>query len=199
MTDLFNEEPASYDTSRDLSEEEVAEEAEAADESENVDPDQKRTLYARAITEVFQRVFKIESDHLPFSKAMLEEVDRELNLHIKNIPDVPYAFRVGRYPIPDEIERTGNWIIEGRGKGRYGFTRLKRSPYITIPSELSITEIPEATPDVVLKYGGRDEQGMLTRIRYNRLVGTFLSLTDFHLQGHVRTSVPARLIRLYTE
>lgn len=194
MTDLFNEEPASYDTSRDLSEEEVAEEAEAADESENVDPDQKRTLYARAITEVFQRVFKIESDHLPFSKAMLEEVDRELNLHIKNIPDVPYAFRVGRYPIPDEIERTGNWIIEGRGKGRYGFTRLKRSPYITIPSELSITEIPEATPDVVLKYGGRDEQGMLTRIRYNRLVGTFLSLTDFHLQGHVRTSVPARLI-----
>lgn len=102
--------------------------------------------------------------------------------------------KVGRYPIPDEIERTGNWIIEGRGKGRYGFTRLKRSPYITIPSELSITEIPEATPDVVLKYGGRDEQGMLTRIRYNRLVGTFLSLTDFHLQGHVRTSVPARLI-----
>lgn len=87
MTDLFNEEPASYDTSRDLSEEEVAEEAEAADESENVDPDQKRTLYARAITEVFQRVFKIESDHLPFSKAMLEEVDRELNLHIKNIPE----------------------------------------------------------------------------------------------------------------
>lgn len=30
---------------------------------------------------------------------------------------------------------------------------------------------------------------MLTRIRYNRLIDTFLSITAYHLQSHIRSSI----------
>jgi hypothetical protein len=112
-----------------------------------------------------------------------------LQIVINNIPDIPYHYRTGRSDLPDEILSTGNWVIEGVGKGKYAFVRLERAPYIHVPDDLYITEIPEATPDIVLKYGGEDEQAILTKIRYNRLIDIFLSITAYHLQGHARSSV----------
>lgn len=148
-----------------------------------------RKLYDQAIIEVFQRAYQPNTDVLPFTKDELVQACQDLEIVINNIPDIPYHYRTGRSDLPGEIQSTGNWVIEGAGKGKYNFVQLKRAPYVHIPQDLYITEIPEATPDIVLKYGGTDEQGMLTRIRYNRLVGTFLSLTAYHLQGHVRSSV----------
>jgi len=148
-----------------------------------------RKLYDRVIIEMFRRVYKPDVDLLPFAKEELVQVCRELDIVINNVPDIPYHYRTGRSDLPDEILSTGNWVIEGAGKGKYAFVRLKRAPYIHVPDDLYVTEIPEATPEIVLKYGGGDEQAMLTRIRYNRLVDTFLSLTAYHLQGHVRSSV----------
>lgn len=148
-----------------------------------------RKLYDRVIIEMFRRVYKSNIDLLPFAKDKLVQVCQELDIVINNVPDIPYHYRTGRSDLPDEILNTGNWVIEGAGKGKYAFIRLKRAPYIHVPDDLYVTEIPEATPDIVLKYGGMDEQAMLTRIRYNRLVDTFLSLTAYHLQGHVRSSV----------
>jgi hypothetical protein len=149
----------------------------------------EKKLYDQVIIEMFRRVYKPDADVLPFTKDELVQVCQELAIVINNVPDVPYHYRTGRSDLPDEILNTGNWVIEGAGKGKYTFVKLKRSPYIHIPDDLYVTEIPEATPDIVLKYGGVDEQAILTRIRYNRLVDTFLSLTAYHLQGHVRSSV----------
>jgi len=146
-------------------------------------------LYDQVIIEMFRQVYKPNMDSLPFAKDELVQVCQELDIVINNIPDVPYHYRTGRSDLPNEIMSTGNWVIEGAGKGKYAFIRLKRAPYVHVPDDLYITEIPEATPDIVLKYGGVDEQAILTRIRYNRLVDTFLSLTAYHLQGHVRSSV----------
>ncbi len=126
---------------------------------------------------------------LAFSKDELVQVCQDLSIVINNVPDIPYHYRTGRSDLLFEIQETGNWVIEGAGKGQYVFVKLERAPYIHIPQELFVTEIPEATPDIVLKYGGTDEQAILTKVRYNRLVDTFLSLTAYHLQGHVRSSV----------
>jgi len=148
-----------------------------------------RRLYDQVIIEMFRRVYKPSVELLPFAKDELVQVCQDLDIVINNVPDIPYHYRTGRSDLPDEILSTGNWVIEGAGKGKYAFIRLKRTPYIHVPDDLYVTEIPEATPDIVLKYGGADEQAMLTRIRYNRLVDTFLSLTAYHLQSHIRSSV----------
>jgi len=145
--------------------------------------------YDRVIIEMFRRVSSSDKEVLPFSKDELVQVCQDLGIVINNVPDIPYHYRVGRSDLPSEIMDTGNWVIQGAGKGKYAFVKLEREPYIAIPEDLYITEIPEATPDIVLKFGGTDEQAVLTKIRYNRLVDTFLSLTAYHLQGHVRSSI----------
>jgi hypothetical protein len=40
-----------------------------------------------------------------------------------------------------------------------------------------------------LKYAGNDEQAVLSKVRYNRLLDIFLSITVYHLQGHFRSAV----------
>jgi len=145
--------------------------------------------YDQAILELFRRVYTPKASRLGFTKDKLVQVCQDLNLVINNVPDIPYHYRTGRSDLPAEIQDTGNWVIEGAGKGKYAFVKLDRSPYIHIPQDLYVTEIPQATPDIVLKYSGKDEQAILTQVRYNRLVDTFLSLTAYHLQGHVRSSI----------
>ena len=155
---------------------------------EDISIDEEKKLYDQVITEIFYRKYKQNADYLPFTKDEIVQVCNDLNIVI-NVPDIPYHYRTGRSDLPDKIVDSKNWVIEGAGKGKYIFVKLKRSPYIYIPEDLYITNIPEATPDIVLKYSGSDEQAILTKVRYNRLVDTFLSLTAYHLQGHVRSSI----------
>src|SRR5208337_1960508 len=46
-----------------------------------------------------------------------------------------------------------------------------------------------ATPEIVLEYAGGDEQGLLAKVHYNRLLDVFLGVTCYHLQNHWRTSI----------
>lgn len=120
----------------------------------------EQKLYDQVISETFRRVYKPDIKTLRFAKDELVRVCQDLRIVINNIPDVPYHYRTGRSDLPDEILETGNWVIEGVGKGKYAFVRLERAPYIHVPDDLYVTEIPEATPDIVLKYGGEDEQAI---------------------------------------
>ena len=104
--------------------------------------------------------------------------------------DIAYTYRSGRSPLPAEILQHGNWVIEALGRGKYCFVRLERSPYFDLPEDMERTRILDATPAVLLKYQGGDEQAMLARIRYNRLVDIFTGLTAYQLQGHFRTTLP---------
>ena len=52
------------------------------------------------------------------------------------------------------------------------------------------TKIPDATPGVITKYAFGDEQGLLARLRYNRLIDIFTGVTCYSLQNHLRTTVP---------
>jgi hypothetical protein len=72
---------------------------------------------------------------------------------------------------------------------RYSFALVKNTPIL--PNEhMAVTKIPDATPGIVAKYAFNDEQALLAKVRYNRLVDIFSGVTCYSLQNHLRTSVP---------
>ena len=54
---------------------------------------------------------------------------------------------------------------------------------------LAVTKIPDATPGIIAKYAFSDEQALLARVRYNRLIDIFLGISCNSLQNHLRTTV----------
>lgn len=54
---------------------------------------------------------------------------------------------------------------------------------------LSETKIPDATPGIIAKYALNDEQALLAKLRYNRLIDIFTAITCYSLQNHLRTTV----------
>jgi len=150
-------------------------------------------VYDQVIVWVFEHVWATSerTNVVLFTKSDIEQAIKVLGLEIatKNVPDIVYTYRSGRSALPEAILKHGHWAIEGRGKGKYAFRRLERSPYFDIPTDIAITPVLDSTPQIVLKYQSSDEQAILARIRYNRLVDLFTSLTTYHLQGHFRTTV----------
>ena len=108
-----------------------------------------------------------------------------------NPGDVPYSFRYRR-PLPDDILATQpsgkEWIIEGAGRAKYRF-KLVPATRIVPNENLATIEIPDSTPELIRAYALDDEQALLAILRYNRLIDTFLGLTTYSLQNHLRTSV----------
>ena len=54
---------------------------------------------------------------------------------------------------------------------------------------LPITKVPDATPGIVARYALTDEQALLAKLRYNRLVDVFTGVTCYSIQNHLRTTV----------
>ena len=102
-----------------------------------------------------------------------------------------YSYRY-RTKLPEEIRRTQppgkEWVILGRGNSQYEF-RLVSKCNIEPNENLLPTKVPDATPEIIKRYGYSDEQALLARLRYNRLVDTFLGITAYSLQNHLRTKV----------
>ena len=109
----------------------------------------------------------------------------------KNLGDVLYSFRY-RTKLPEEILSTQpegfEWIIEGAGKARYRF-RLSRINRIEPRADLAEIKLPDSTPEIIAAHALSDEQALLAKTRYNRLVDTFLGVTAHSLQNHLRTTV----------
>lgn len=109
----------------------------------------------------------------------------------KNLGDVIYSVRF-RTPLPDSIQATQppgmEWIIEGAGRSAYRF-KLVPVNRIVPRADLLRIAIPDATPELIRAYALDDEQALLAIVRYNRLIDTFLGLTTYSLQNHLRTTV----------
>lgn len=109
----------------------------------------------------------------------------------KNLGDVVYSIRY-RTPLPETVLRTQpadkEWVIEGAGRSRYRF-RLVSANRVVPRADLVRTAIPDATPELIRAYSLDDEQALLAIVRYNRLIDTFLGLTTYSLQNHLRTTV----------
>ena len=81
------------------------------------------------------------------------------------------------------------WIIRPAGRGKYRFVLVSDTPLTPNPN-LAVTKIPDSTPGIISKYTFSDEQALLARVRYNRLVDIFLSIACYSLQNHLRTTAP---------
>ena len=80
------------------------------------------------------------------------------------------------------------WIIEGVGRARYAF-KLVRINRILPNLALITIKIPDSTPEIVTAYALSDEQALLAKVRYNRLIDIFLGIVAYSLQNHLRTTV----------
>lgn len=148
--------------------------------------------YRILIEQVFFDHWTEGTAEFDFERVEIEMHAAALNIALpKNIGDLIYSFRF-RYPLPERILETQpeglEWVIEGAGRARYRF-RLVRITRI-VPSEVLVTiAIPDATPELIRAYALDDEQALLAVVRYNRLIDTFLGLTTYSLQNHLRTTV----------
>ncbi|OCQ95644.1 endonuclease [Oscillatoriales cyanobacterium USR001] len=149
--------------------------------------------YDDIIELVFKQNFQEGAVRVSFSRDKLAEACDKLKIErIKNLGDIPYSFRF-RKELPPSITNTAppnaEWIIIGSGVGSYEF-RLAAPAKITPTNNRQRIKIPDATPEIVKKYApGTDEQALLTKVRYNRLVDIFSGLTCYSIQNHLRTTI----------
>lgn len=152
----------------------------------------KLNRYQATIEKIFFDHYRAGSKEFEFDREELEDSYVALGFsRIKNIGDIPYSFRY-RNALPDSVLDTQpeglEWIIEGAGKGRYRFKLVKKTRIVP-REDLVVVDIPDATPELIRAYALDDEQALLAIVRYNRLIDTFLSLTTYSLQNHLRTTV----------
>ncbi len=130
---------------------------------------------------------------VPFSRNDIVEAANQLNIKLpKNIGDVIYSFRY-RTELPKSIIEKSpkgmEWVIRPAGTAQYVF-EAAQSAAITPNQKLAETKILDATPGVIEKYALNDEQALLAKVRYNRLVDIFTGLACYSLQNHLRTAIP---------
>ena len=153
---------------------------------------EKLNRYQALIQKAFFDHYTDGATEFEFDREELEAAAVDLGFpRVKNIGDVPYSFRY-RNDLPNSILKTQpagrEWIIEGAGEGRYRF-RLAKKVRVVPRDDLAVVDIPDATPELIRAYALDDEQALLAIVRYNRLVDTFLGLTTYSLQNHLRTTV----------
>jgi hypothetical protein len=145
---------------------------------------------------ILERIFKTHYEKgvtsFEFARSEIETAAKRLGIQTpKNLGDVLYSARY-RNSLPEAITKTAlsgkEWVIEGAGAARYRFTLVSLNR-IAPREELLAIKVPDATPEIIAAYALTDEQALLARVRYNRLVDIFLGITTFSLQNHLRTTV----------
>ena len=146
--------------------------------------------YSAIIAKVFFNHYGNKGESFEFTRDEFAGIATELGIKLpKNVGDLIYSFR---YELPTVILETAKngleWIIEGAGRAKYRF-RLVKLNRIVPREELLTIKVPDATPEIIGAYALGDEQALLAKVRYNRLVDVFLGITAFSLQNHLRTTV----------
>ena len=153
----------------------------------------KPNRYQALISRIFHDHFKNGMTEFEFERSELNSNAKKLKIKLPdNLGDVIYSFRY-RASLPDDIVKTATtgkeWIIEPAGRSRYRF-KLARVSRIIPNRELLAIKIPDATPEIIAANALSDEQALLAKVRYNRLIDIFLGITTYSLQSHLRTTVP---------
>lgn len=158
-------------------------------------PKESLNRYSKLIEHIFQQKYHAGDRSLSFTREDINSAAHELSVRLpSNLGDVLYSFRF-RTSLPESIEQTApdgeQWVIELAGRGRYYF-HLKPIGQIEIAPNILIaeTKIPDSTPGIVTRYALSDEQALLAKLRYNRLIDIFTGITCYSLQNHLRTTVP---------
>lgn len=148
--------------------------------------------YSRIIEQIFFDFYQEGAREVQFARTDIERVAEQLDIKLpKNLGDVLYSFRY-RATLPESIRAKAPegeiWIIRPAGRALYKFVAIIDRPLVPQPL-LAQTKVPDSTPGIVEKYSLNDEQALLAKVRYNRLVDIFTGVTCYSLQNHLRTTV----------
>ena len=148
--------------------------------------------YSLIIEDIFFQHYKKGDSVVQFARDDIIRAVERLDIPApKNLGDVVYSFR-HRNSLPDSIRREApanlSWVIVGRGQAKYAF-ELKPVSKIQPDPMLPTIKVPDATPGIVSRYAQTDEQALLAKLRYNRLIDIFTGVTSYSIQNHLRTTV----------
>ena len=152
----------------------------------------ERNRYEHILETIFKLHYRPKMKSFEFARDEISTVARDLGITLpKNIGDLIYSFRF-RTDLPEEIVRTApagfEWIIRLAGRAKYRMALVRIVRIAPTPGRVRI-KIPDATPEIVVRYARGDEQALLAKVRYNRLIDLFLGVVAYSLQSHFRTSV----------
>lgn len=152
----------------------------------------KKNRYSEIIEEVFKRHYRKGVRRFGFEREEFEEIAHEKGIErIKNLGDAIYAFKY-RVSLPTSILETApegyEWGVFGVGRAKYEFRLVAPLDMTPRASKLAI-KVPDATPEIIGAYALGDEQALLAKVRYNRLIDVFLGIAASSLQNHLRTTV----------
>lgn len=152
----------------------------------------KPNRYSEIIAEVFRRRYTKGATRFGFERDEFAGIAIEKGIDLpRNLGDTIYSFKY-RAALPGSITKTApegyEWIISGAGIARYEF-RLVKPLNIAPRDNQLVVKIPDATPEIISAYALGDEQALLAKVRYNRLIDIFLGIATSSLQNHLRTTV----------
>jgi len=148
--------------------------------------------YGKIIASIFDEKYSAPMDEVPFTRDDLISHAQRLGISPpKNLGDIVYSFRY-RAVLPESIMNTipegYTWIIVGTGDAKYSFIKSRQSNITPNPLLLPIL-IPNNTPEILAIHSLSDEQSLLSKVRYNRILDMFLGIVTYSMQNHLRTKV----------
>jgi DNA modification methylase len=152
----------------------------------------KANRYSAILEKIFFSKYEKGMHEVPFERWEMEKFAAKLKVSLpKNLGDLVYTFRY-RALLPTSITSLAGqneiWIIRPAGRSKYTLVLVKDTPIVP-NAHMAVTKVPDATPGIVAKYAFNDEQALLAKVRYNRLVDIFSGVTCYSLQNHLRTTV----------
>ncbi len=151
-----------------------------------------QSRYHALVEKIFFDRYESGATEIRWARSDLEHAATDLGIRLpKNLGDVVYSIRY-RSPMPTRVLATQpdgmEWVISGNGRALYAF-RLVPVNRIRPRENLLAVKIPDATPEIIRAYALTDEQALLAKVRYNRLIDIFMGLVTYSLQNHLRTTV----------
>jgi hypothetical protein len=151
------------------------------------------TRYVRIMRRLFDEKWSTSSPGFEWERTELKRIANGLGIEVpENLGDNIYSIRHGREDLPREIRDLAPsgraWVLLPNGRGKYKFVLAERA-FLDADESKEPIKIPDSTPQIVARYAKDDEQAVLARIRYCRLVDIFMGLASFQLQSHMRTTI----------
>jgi hypothetical protein len=151
----------------------------------------KPTRYSAIIGTLFKRHCWPGMTRFEFSREEFVDAAKSLQIALpENLDDTIYSLPF-RIALPRDIAATASkgveWGIEPAGEDWFRFRLGTLIRIVPRPDRIAI-KIPDATPEIVASHGLSDEQKLLAKVRYNRLVDIFLGIATFPLRNHLRTT-----------
>ncbi len=123
----------------------------------------------------------------------VQQTAEELGLpREKNVYDFFYQWGT-RADFPEVVQRAAHpgcsWVLLPLGSGAYRLLLIDAPSAVIEPRVgLATTKIPDSTPGLIAAYAQTDEQALLAKVRYNRLIDIFTGVTCYSLQNHLKST-----------